>query len=46
MAWKNNPTPECVVDGTECDDDWVWDLFIYLFIWYNILPYLKDICKL
>ena len=30
MAQQNNPTPECVVNGTEYCDDWrVSDLFIY-----------------
>ena len=46
------PTPECVVNGTECHDGWVWaihllftyflNLFIYLFIYLSSLPSLEE----
>ena len=39
MAGKNNPTPpECVVNGTEYYDGWMWAIsfFLYLLIWYCV----------
>ena len=34
MTRQNNPTPECVVNGTECYDSLsMSDLFIYLFVY-------------
>ena len=31
MAWQNDPTPECVVNGTECYDGRVWAIY-YLYV--------------
>ena len=33
MAQQSNPTPlECVVNGTECYDGWVWAIYLFIFI--------------
>ena len=33
MAWQNNPTPESVVNGTECYDSWVRAIYLLLIFW-------------
>ena len=31
MAWQINPTPpECVVNGTECFDSWMWAIYLFV----------------
>ena len=43
IAQQNNPTPECMVNDTECYDSWLWAL--YLFCLYLILSaWLVKIC--
>ena len=29
MTWQNNSTPECVINGTECYDSWVWVIYLF-----------------
>ena len=39
MAWQNSPTPECVVNGTECYDGWVWAVYLFIYLLGNILRF-------